>query len=137
MEASGQLHTPAASPPVIIRQEAEWDPKLVWTRWRKGKIRHCPCRKLNPGHAPCITYNNGRDLPIVSCRIQGHLLFLLIRISKPLQYRTSRFLSAWRWRQHGPLKRWYPTILHGVTTQKIWTWFIKFINRLIWRSFRN
>jgi len=29
MEASGQLHTPAASPPVIIRQEAEWDPKLV------------------------------------------------------------------------------------------------------------
>jgi hypothetical protein len=30
-----------------------------------------------------------------------------------------------RWRQHGPLKRWYPTtILHGVTTQKMeaaWT----------------
>jgi len=27
--------------------------------------------------------------------------------------------SAWRWRQHGPLSRWYPTTaLHGVTTQK-------------------
>jgi len=28
----------------------------------------------------------------------------------------------WRWRQHGPLKCWYPaTTLHGVTTQKIST----------------
>jgi hypothetical protein len=27
--------------------------------------------------------------------------------------------SPWRWRQHGPPKRWYPTAtLHGVTTQK-------------------
>jgi hypothetical protein len=27
--------------------------------------------------------------------------------------------SAWRWRQQGPLSRWYPTTaLHGVTTQK-------------------
>jgi len=31
--------------------------------------------------------------------------------------------SGWRWRQHGPLKRWYPTTtLHGVTTQKTSTW---------------
>jgi hypothetical protein len=33
--------------------------------------------------------------------------------------------SPWRWRQHGPLKRWYTTpILHLVTTQKMdaaWT----------------
>jgi len=30
----------------------------------------------------------------------------------------------WRWRQHGPPKRWYPaTSIHGVTTQRtdIWT----------------
>jgi len=25
----------------------------------------------------------------------------------------------WRWRQHEPLKHWYPTTtLHGITTQK-------------------
>jgi hypothetical protein len=39
--------------------------------------------------------------------------------------RTSRRLLGWRWRQHGPLKRWYPTTTpHGVTTQKMeaaWT----------------
>jgi hypothetical protein len=30
---------------------------------------------------------------------------------------------GWRWRQHGPLKRWYPTTtLHDVTTQKTSTW---------------
>jgi len=28
----------------------------------------------------------------------------------------------WRWRQHSPLERWYPTTtLHGVTTQKTTT----------------
>jgi hypothetical protein len=32
-------------------------------------------------------------------------------------------LEPWRWRQHGPLKRWCPTItLYGVTTQKTSTW---------------
>jgi hypothetical protein len=31
--------------------------------------------------------------------------------------------SPWRWRQHGPLKRWYPTTeLHGITTQKTLIW---------------
>jgi hypothetical protein len=31
-------------------------------------------------------------------------------------------LPPWRWRQHGPLKCWYPTTtLHSVTTQKIET----------------
>jgi len=29
----------------------------------------------------------------------------------------------WRWRQHGPPKRWYTTTtLHGVETQKTTTW---------------
>jgi len=28
-----------------------------------------------------------------------------------------RVVGDW-WRQHGPLERWYPTSLHGVTTQK-------------------
>jgi hypothetical protein len=31
----------------------------------------------------------------------------------------------WRWRQHGPLKRWYPsTTLNSITTQKTSTAFI-------------
>jgi hypothetical protein len=31
--------------------------------------------------------------------------------------------SPWRWRQHGPPKRWYPTAtLHGVRTQKTSSW---------------
>jgi len=35
----------------------------------------------------------------------------------------SRSLSPWKWRQHGPLKRWYPTTTsHGVTTHKLSTW---------------
>jgi len=34
-------------------------------------------------------------------------------------------VSSWRWRQHGPPKRWCPArILHGVTTQKTSTWFM-------------
>jgi hypothetical protein len=41
----------------------------------------------------------------------------------------------WRWRQHGPLKCWYPTTtLHGITTQKTlstWTTNI-FYNKMIW-----
>jgi len=37
----------------------------------------------------------------------------------PQHYTESRC----RWRQHGPLKRWYPTTtLHGMTSQKISTW---------------
>jgi hypothetical protein len=40
----------------------------------------------------------------------------------PQRYMASQ---PWRWRQHGPLKRWYPTTtLHGVTTLKMeaaWT----------------
>jgi len=31
--------------------------------------------------------------------------------------------SPCRWRQHGPLKHWYPTTtLYGVTTPKTSTW---------------
>jgi len=36
---------------------------------------------------------------------------------------SSHFTSPWRWRRHGPPKRWYHTAsLHGVTTQKTSTW---------------
>jgi len=39
--------------------------------------------------------------------------------------RNLRISRPWRWRQQGPLKRWYPTaILHGVTTQKTSTWIV-------------
>jgi len=31
--------------------------------------------------------------------------------------------SVWRWRQHGPPKRWYPTTTpHGVKTQNTSIW---------------
>jgi hypothetical protein len=43
--------------------------------------------------------------------------------STPLHGVTTQKISTWRWRQHGPLKRWCPTTtLHGVTTEKISTW---------------
>jgi len=45
--------------------------------------------------------------------------------------------SPWRWRQHGPPKRWYPdTTVHGITTQKTSTWiFIAVkISKLIWAT---
>jgi hypothetical protein len=41
----------------------------------------------------------------------------------PYLLNTSIFTLPWRWRQHEPLKCWYPTTtLHGVTTQKTSTW---------------
>jgi len=31
-------------------------------------------------------------------------------------------ISPWRWRQHGPLKHWYPAIaVHDITTEKTTT----------------
>jgi hypothetical protein len=39
------------------------------------------------------------------------------------QCAASIFTSPWRWRQHGPPKHYYPTmLLHSVTTQKTTTW---------------
>jgi hypothetical protein len=43
MEASGQLHAPAAlplgkEPPLAIGQEAGWTPEPVWTRWWREKF---------------------------------------------------------------------------------------------------
>jgi hypothetical protein len=32
---NGQLHAPAASPPVHIEYEAGWAPEPVWTIWRR------------------------------------------------------------------------------------------------------
>jgi hypothetical protein len=49
---------------------------------------------------------------------------ILLQNYTALYLRRPRLKSSpWRWRQHGPPKRWYPTTtLHGVTTQKISTW---------------
>jgi len=34
-------------------------------------------------------------------------------------YHFFKVTTPWRWRQHGPPKRWYPTTAqHGVTTQR-------------------
>jgi len=39
------------------------------------------------------------------------------------RYRTSPVTTHWSWRQHRPLKCWYPTAkLHGITTQKTLSW---------------
>jgi len=45
-----------------------------------------------------------------------------------LQFRRFRLESSrWRWRQHGPPKRWHPaTTLRGVTMQETLTWMILF-----------
>jgi hypothetical protein len=43
-----------------------------------------------------------------------------------VHFTSFHFASPWRWRQHGPPKRWYPTTtLQGVTTQKTSTWNIR------------
>jgi len=31
-------------------------------------------------------------------------------------------VTQWRWRQNWPLKRWFLTSLHSITTQKTSTW---------------
>jgi len=44
---------------------------------------------------------------------------LVINSSVSQIHATSIFRMKWRWSQHGPLKRRYPTpTLHGVTSQK-------------------
>jgi len=30
-----------------------------------------------------------------------------------VSYNTIRHTSTWRWRRHGPPKRWYPTTIHS------------------------
>jgi len=40
--------------------------------------------------------------------------------------------SPWRWRQHGPPKRVYPTTSDDVTTQKTSTWIQKLSHHDIW-----
>jgi hypothetical protein len=53
---------------------------------------------------------------------------LHLRLSRRWRFKTRssglwRHVVLWWWRQHGPLKRWYPTtILYGVTAQKTSTW---------------
>jgi hypothetical protein len=37
MEISGQLHAPAALPPVQTELWVGWVPEPVWTRWRRRK----------------------------------------------------------------------------------------------------
>jgi hypothetical protein len=42
-------------------------------------------------------------------------------------------IVVWRWRQCGPLKCWYPTTLHAVTTQNTMTWnFCYLLSTLVW-----
>jgi hypothetical protein len=46
-----------------------------------------------------------------------------LTVSTKVTWTGSPVPSPWRWRQHEPLKCWYPTTtLHGVTTQKTSTW---------------
>jgi hypothetical protein len=45
-----------------------------------------------------------------------HVLIFLVMTPR-------NYVLGWRWRQYGPPKRWHPTTtLHGLTTQKPWTW---------------
>jgi hypothetical protein len=43
--------------------------------------------------------------------------------------------TPWRWKHHGPPKRWYlTTTLHGVTTQKTLTWIFALKMETAWTS---
>jgi hypothetical protein len=57
-----------------------------------------------------------------------HLQREVAGVSMP--FSSTPATSPWRWRQHGPLKCWYPTtILHGVTTRKTLTWNVEVLSQ--------
>jgi len=57
--------------------------------------------KRNTAPMYCTIYQNIRKYQIILC------------------WEQNGRQSTWRWRQHVPLKHWYPTTsLHGVITQK-------------------
>jgi hypothetical protein len=63
--------------------------------------------------------------PEDGCSIDLWNFGILLRHYMASQPRKPRFAS-WRWRRHGPPKRWYPTTtFHAVTTQKISTCLLK------------
>jgi hypothetical protein len=87
---------------------------------KTGKGEHVP--------KPAYLCDELWNLDVVFCwRMEQFIL--MIRCLKLIFVDTS-FLPIlatppWRWRQHGPLKRWYPTTtLHGVTIYKTLTWLI-------------
>jgi len=53
-------------------------------------------------------------------KIQVEVFYVVMPCSVVVEYHRFRGLYCpWRWRQHGPPKRRYPTaVLHGVTIQK-------------------
>jgi len=62
--------------------------------------------------------HNPEDLPEDGCTMNIWNIGIL-----PQHYTVSQpRRPPWRRKQHGPLKRWYPTTIHGVTTQKTSTW---------------
>jgi hypothetical protein len=78
--------------------------------------RYCPFRKSNPGRISPIHW-------ILLLPTLGWSMALQNDGNLPYHYMTSQPRRPWRWRQHGPPKRWYPTTtFHGVTTQKTSTW---------------
>jgi len=71
--------------------------------------------------------------------IQVEVVWVLTLCSVVEEYHHFRgpccLTSPWRWRQHGPLKHWYPTVtLYSVTTQRTLTWNITTVkaSKLTW-----
>jgi hypothetical protein len=80
MKASGHLDATAAlspriEPPVPIGYEAGWNPKLVWTMWRRNNL--FPLPEIEPrflGFLPCSLI----AIPIQLSRLQNVISFLQI-----------------------------------------------------------
>jgi len=62
------------------------------------------------------------------CFLQIQVLWVVTPCSVVVGYQHFKGPSPWRWRQHGPPKRYPTTTLHGVTNQKtsIWIFIIAF-----------
>jgi hypothetical protein len=82
-------------------------------------------------HCPTICYYNDRFEAFTEVMFPVEVFWVLTPCSVVLGYQRSevhvvsifRATSHWRWSQHSPLKRRYPTTtLHVITIQKTSTW---------------
>jgi hypothetical protein len=106
-----------------LKMEAAWYSE-TFVPYHNTTWRHDPEDDLNlyriPTHFTLKMVEIRTSETFVSCHntndVTTHNTTTWSSIQAPLT-------SPWRWRRHGPPKRLYPTItLHGVITQKTWTW---------------
>jgi len=95
----------------------------------------CGVQESRPGSAPVIVFSPCQPRLPYQVRLILHVVCTLVPVILLKEHfrghsnesvaldrtssQLSEFSSPWRWRQHGPPKRWYPTTrLPGVTIQK-------------------